>query len=471
MANVNITGSTTGNALQQLLMAEDVQPGDDPSYQLCKIIYVYHPMGAKMVEAPITIAMSKKREIYIPNSPETLIKDAFEREWKKLGCDKHIANVMHLKRIYGIAAIAYGAKDFPTDRPMQPDQLANVELYFNAFDPLNTAGSLVLNQDPNSPDFQKTHSISVQGKAYHRSRTCIVLNESPVYIAYTNSAFGYVGRSVFQRALFPLKSYIQSMITNDLVIRKAGVLIAKMKQPGSIVDNLTKKFMGQKRDLIAEAEQGNVISVGETEDVQTLNLNNTDTAIGTARTNIIEDIASSANMPPKLLLANGYASILANGTEDFKSTMQYIDSIREEMEPLYEFFDRIVQLRAWNPEFYATIQAQFPEYAGIGYTQALYKWKNDFTAKWPSLQEEPESDKADAEKVKLDAIVSIYEKLSANLDPENKAKLTEWVMDNVNSMKTMFTDPLNLDIEALMNYEPPQPEMGGEEGGENDKAE
>jgi hypothetical protein len=244
-------------------------------------------------------------------------------------------------------------------------------------------------------------------------------------------------------------------------------LVAMMKQPGSIVDNLTKKLMGQKRDLIAEAEQNNVISIGETEKVETLNLNNTDTAIGVARTNIIEDIASSANMPPKLLLANGYASILANGTEDFKSTMQYIDSIRGEMQPLYEFLDAIVQIRAWNPDFYKTIQAQFPEeYGGVGYTQAFYKWKNDFTAKWPSLQEEPESDKADAEKVKLDAIVAIYEKLSANLDPENKAKLTEWVMDNVNAMKTMFTDPLALDIEALAAYEPPQPEMPGEGGGD-----
>jgi hypothetical protein len=464
MSNVTISGSAAGNALQSLLMADDVQPGDEPSYQLCKIIYLYHPMGAKMVESPITIAMSQRREISIPKSPETLVKDAYWKEWAKLGCDNLIANVMHIKRIYGVAAVAYGAEGVPTEHAIPPDEIANLNLYFNVFDPLNTAGSLVLNQNPNSPDFQKVNQISVGGKSYNRSRTCVVLNESPVYIAYTSSAFGYVGRSVFQRALFPLKSYVQSMITNDMVITKAGVLIAKTKRPGSITDNLTSMFQKQKRDMVKEASQGNVISVDIDEQIETLNLNNTDTAIKTARTNIIEDIASSANMPPKLLLADSYASVLANGTEDFKATMQYIDALRKEMQPLYDFFDRIVQQRAWNREFYATIQAQFPEeYGSVGYTQAFYTWKNDFSAVWPSLQEEPESDKADAEKVKLDAIQGVVEKLSPHLDPENLATLIEWAADNINENKIMFTNPLNLDIEALKAYTSPDP-MGGMDG-------
>ena len=464
MSNVNITGSSAGNALQQLLMADDVVPGDEPSYQLCKTIYLYHPLGAKMVESPITIAMSERRDVSIPNSPESAIKDAYWKEWNKLKCDEHIANIMHLKRIYGIAAIVYGIKGVPTDRAIDPDTLAESDLYFNALDPLNTAGSLVLNQDPNAPDFQKVHTVVSGGHAYHRSRTCVVMNEAPVYIAYSSSAFGYVGRSVFQRALFPLKSFIQSMITNDMVITKAGVLIAKTKAPGSIVDNITAGFFKQKRDLLKEANQGNVINIDVDEDIETLNLNNTDTAIGAARTNIIEDIASSANMPPKLLLANGYASVLANGTEDFKATMQFIESIRKEMQPLYDFFDAIVMRRAWNRAFYETIQAQFPEYAGIGYTQAFYSWKNDFAAVWPSLQEEPESDKADGEKVKLDAIVNVVEKIGAQLDPENKATLIEWAADNINENKIMFANPLVLDIEALKAYTPPQPPQPGEGG-------
>jgi len=462
-SSISITGSIAGNALQTLLMAEDIQPGDSPSYELCKTVYLYHPMGSKMVDSPLTIAMSKARNISVPDGPEEKIVEAFEREWKKLKCDFHIKNVMRQKRIYGIASVVYGAKGVPTDRPMDMHTLADLDIYFNVLDPLNTAGSLVLNQNPNSPDFQKVHNITAAGQAYHRSRACVVLNEEPIYIAYSSSGFGFVGRSVFQRALFPLKSYIQSMITNDLVITKAGVLIAKTKQPGSIIDNLTASFMRQKRDMIKEAVQGNVISIAMDESVESLNLNNIDTAIGTARTNIIEDIASSANMPPKLLLANGYASILANGTEDFKSTMQFIDSLREDMQPLYDFFDPIVMYRAWNPEFYKTIQAQFPEYQGVGYTEAFYRWKNSFTAIWPSLQEEPESDKADADKVKLDAIKDILETLHSKIDPENQALLIKWAADNINQNKVMFSTPLDLDFEALAEYEPPPPGQEQEE--------
>jgi len=467
MADISINGSSVGNALQTLLMADDVQPGDEPSYQLCKTIYIFHPMGAKMVEAPITIAMSQKREVSIPNSPETLIKDAYWKEWDRLKCDLHIYNAMRIKRIYGISAVVIGAEGVPTNHPIPNDQLADLKIYFNVLDPLNTAGSLVMNQDPNAPDFQKSSSVSTGGKAYHPSRCCIVLNEDPVYLGYSTSAFGFVGRSVFQRALFPLKSFIQSMITNDLVITKAGVIIAKTKQPGSIIDNISSAFMRQKRDIVKEASQGNVISIAIEEAIETLNLNNTDSALGAARNNIIEDIASSANMPPKLLLANGYASVLANGTEDFKSTMQYIDSIRKEMQSLYDFFDRIVQRRAWSPAFYQTIQAQFPEYKTIGYTQAFYKWVNDFSSIWPSLQEEPESDKADVEKVKLDAIKDVVEKLAPLLDPENKATLIEWAADNINENKHMFANPLNFDMDALRAYVPPEPVQGGEQG--NDK--
>ena len=463
MASVNVTGSAVGNALQELLMSSDIQPGDDPSYQLCKTIYLYHPMGAKMVENPVKVAMSKPRDISIPSSPEALVRDAYLKEWNALKCDEFIRNAMHIKRTYGIAAVIVGAEGVPTDRPISPENFASLKIYFNVLDPLNTAGSLVLNQDPNAPDFQKANTVVSQGKPYHPSRSCVILNEAPIYISYTSSAFGFVGRSVFQRALYPLKSFIQSMITNDIVIVKAGVLIAKTKQPGSIVDNFMGSLLSQKRQLIKDAVQGNVINVSIDESVETLNMNNTDTAMGAARTNIIEDIASAANMPSQLL-KDGYASFLANGTEDFKSTMQYIDSIREEMQPLYDFFDRIIQRRAWNPEFYATIQAQFPEYKNTGYTQAFYSWVNDFQAVWPSLQEEPESDKADVEKVKLDAITAIIDKLIPHLDPENKATLIEWAADNINENKIMFANPLNLDIEALKAYEPPE-QGGGIPGG------
>ena len=117
------------------------------------------------------------------------------------------------------------------------------------------------------------------------------MNEEPIYIHYTSSAFGFVGRSVYQRALFPLKSFIQSMITDDMVTRKAGVLIAKIKPAGSIIDKTMAAMTGLKRNILKDAETNNVISIGQDDSVEAINMQNTDTAMTVARKNLLENIA------------------------------------------------------------------------------------------------------------------------------------------------------------------------------------
>ena len=456
-ATLDITGSNLGTSLTQLLMSDEIVPGSDVSYELCKQIYLYHPLGKKMAEKPISIAMSQKRNISVPNSPEDIIKEAFDREWQAIGADKHIFNVMRTSRIYGIASVAYGADGIPSDKPIDPKELAGMDLFFNILDPLNTAGSLVLNQNPNSADFQKHAAISIAGQSYHRSRSCTMMNEEPIYIHYTSSAFGFVGRSVYQRALFPLKSFIQSMITDDMVTRKAGVLIAKIKPAGSIIDKTMAAMTGLKRNILKDAETNNVISIGQDDSVEAINMQNTDTAMTVARKNLLENIASAADMPAQMLNNETFAEGFGEGQEDAKSVVQYIDYIRTEMQPLYEYFDKIVQARAWNAEFYKTIQAQFPEYKKIPYTKAFFDWKNSFAAKWPSLLIEPESELIKVEDVRLKAIIAMIEVLLPTLDPDNKSRMVEWAATNFNEQKLLFKQPLLLDYEALAEYEPPDP--------------
>jgi hypothetical protein len=61
--------------------------------------------------------------------------------------------------------------------------LPDLNISFNILDPLNTSGSLVLNQNPNAMDFMKYQQIAVNGTAYHPSRTVTVTNERPIYLA------------------------------------------------------------------------------------------------------------------------------------------------------------------------------------------------------------------------------------------------------------------------------------------------
>lgn len=459
-------GSKVTPELMALLAVEEIQPGSAPSYEICKTIFAYHPLGAKMAEAPIEAAQSQEREISIPAGPEDQLRNAFIGEWQsigKIGADAIILNLMRTSRIYGIASVVAGAPDVPAEEPLPANRLHELDLYFNVLDPLNTAGSLTLNQDPNSPGFQKPQVVSAAGQPYHSSRTLTMLNEQPLYIEWTSSAFGFVGRSVYQRALFPLKSYVQTMITDDKIAEKAGLLVMKMQSPGAMVDQQTRGWFGMKRNTLKGAKTGNVISIGLDESIESIDLKNLRDAAEFARNNILKNIATAAKMPAVLINQETLAEGFGEGSEDAKMIAAYIDRVRIDMQPAYRYFDDIVMRRAWGPEFYKTIQAQFPEYRDIPYDTAFYEWKNSFKAVWPNLLVEPDSEKVKVDDTILKSAIAAFEVLVPVLDPENKAIAAMWLAAVINERKQMFSSPLDLDKEALESYVPPTPPQLPEE--------
>jgi hypothetical protein len=86
---------------------------------------------------------------------------------------------------------------------------------------------------------------------------------------------------------------------------------------------------------------------------------------------------------------------------------------------------------------------------------------NSFRAEWPNLLKEPDSELSKGEKVKLDGIVQMLQTLLPAVDPENKARLIQWAIDNCNDMKLLFGAALEFDMDALMAYVPPEPEAAG----------
>ena len=459
----SLGGLSENSALLKILAAEDIAPGSRPSYQLCKTIYNFHPLGAKIVEAPVRLAQSQKREISVPGGPETRLIQAFQREWEVIGGknvngseisgDTIIRNLVVTSGIYGIASLIVGERGKTnSEAPLDLDALADADLYFNVLDPLNTAGSLVLDQDPNSPDFQKARSVRVGNRTYHPSRTVILMNEMPVYLEFTDAAFGFSGRSRYQRALYPLKTFVQTMITDQYVAIKIGLLIAKMKTPGSIVNNRIMNFFGIKRSQLQGGITGNVLSIGDEEAIESLNFQNLEGPAAMVRDNALKNIAMAAGMPAKLLQQEEMIGGMAEGTEDAKASAHYVDGVREEMEPAYRFMDRLVMRRAWSQDFYKTIQADFPEYKKVPYDTAFCDWQNSFEAKWPNLLEEPDSEKMQAEEIRFKSAVAVYEVITPNLDPENKANATAWLADEVNSRRELFTSKLDIDVDALAKF-------------------
>lgn len=456
MSTIIERGANLGNALQSLLVAGDITPGDSAGYELCKTIYLHHPHGSKIVDRPLVLAISKPRNLTVPGcaGDGTDLIEAFEKQWQADECNEHLLNVGRLARIYGPASIGVVVKDDDTELPLDFKTLAKATMSYNEWDPLNTSGSLVFNQDPNALDFQKTSGVRVSGKVYDRSRVVVIQHENPLYIAYESSGYGYTGRSAFQRALLPLKQFIHVMAANGMVALKAGVLIAKIQQPSSAVDRIMAGFIGNKRQLVKEAETGNVISISTDEEIETLDLQNVDDAINAVRRNIIEDIAAGAGMPAKLLLEDTFAVGFGEGTEDSKAIAQYLMTVRDWLKPIYDFLDRCTMHRAWNEEFYAVMQEKYPdEYAGVEYATAFAEWQNAFLAQWPNLLEETDAEKAESEKVTLEAIVSVFEILAAELPPTEKAKLIDWVANNLNEKTHLFSSPLELDILAIADFQ------------------
>lgn len=461
-------GSCSHSELMALLDSDDIQPGSQAGYQTCKTVYLYHPLGGKMVDRPIKMAMNEARTIHVAQSfgLEQRLRDAFEREWKALGANQHIANAARIARIYGVSAVAMLVDNQQASEALDYRTLYKHNISFNILDPLNTAGSIVLNQDPNAKDFQKVEGIRVAGKPYHKSRCVVMQNEDPIYLAYNAAAFGFNGRSVYQRALFPLKSFIQTMRTDDMVSVKGGLLVTKIQGPSSVVNNMMQKLSGIKRMMLKRGKTGEVLQIGDKDNIESIDLSNLEKPLDSARNHILENIAAAADMPAIILNSETFAQGFGEGTEDARSVAVYIDNIREWLDPLYAFFVRVCQYRAWSIEFFQSLRADFPE---LKNTYSLYfsTWINNFEYRWPSSLKEKESEKVKVDETRFKAIVSMLEVLLPQLaaDHDNRATLIDWACENANANENLFPQRLNLDYDSLKENPPPEPPKAEEPGG------
>lgn len=461
-------GSCSHSELMALLDSDDIQPGSQAGYQTCKTVYLYHPLGGKMVDRPIKMAMNEPRTIHVAQSfgLEQRLRDAFEREWKALGANQHIANAARIARIYGVSAVAMLVDNQQASEALDYRTLYKHNISFNILDPLNTAGSIVLNQDPNAKDFQKVEGIRVAGKPYHKSRCVVMQNEDPIYLAYNAAAFGFNGRSVYQRALFPLKSFIQTMRTDDMVSVKGGLLVTKIQGPSSVVNNMMQKLSGIKRMMLKRGKTGEVLQIGDKDNIESIDLSNLEKPLDSARNHILENIAAAADMPAIILNSETFAQGFGEGTEDARSVAVYIDNIREWLDPLYAFFVRVCQYRAWSIEFFQSLRADFPE---LKNTYSLYfsTWINNFEYRWPSSLKEKESEKVKVDETRFKAIVSMLEVLLPQLaaDHDNRATLIDWACENANANENLFPQRINLDYDSLLDNPPPEPPKAEDPGG------
>ena len=158
-------------------------------------------------------------------------------------------------------------------------------------------------------------------------------------------------------------------------------------------------------------------------------------------------------MPVKLLTQESFAEGFGEGSEDAKAVARYMDRLRETMDPVYRFLDRIVMHRAWTPPFFKSLRRKFPEkYGDMTYREAFYEWANCFLAVWPSYLREPDSDQVKVDDTKMKAAISIFQILDINFDPENRVRLVHWLADAITNNKLLYSSPLEVDYDVLRDH-------------------
>ncbi|ENA9695578.1 DUF1073 domain-containing protein [Salmonella enterica subsp. enterica] len=456
MAEIQISNTELTSQLMEILQSDDIEAGTDVGYQTCKLIWQYHPLGGKLVEKPITMALCKPRRYELETDPQGRVVKQFEETWNRIKIEEKIRNFFFVSRCYGAASVGVGTRSLGSSVPLPDFGLKEDDVFINVWDPLNSAGSAVTSQDPNDPEFQAAKkTLEINGKRWHPSRTQIVFNGTPIYLEYQSSAFGFTGRSVFQRILYPLKSFIGTMTADDLVAEKCGVLVAKTKQNGSVASGVIARAMGRKRENVKLARNKGVLSIGTEENIESLNLQNIDKALETSRNDIIANIAAGSDVPAILLKDEAFANGFGEGAEDSKAISQYIDGVREGIDPVMAFFENVVQYIAWSEEFYNALKAEFPDIITEDYKTTFYRWRSEFSASWVELVEEPPAKQQESDNKAVEGATKVYDSLVDKLDPVNKAALAEWLANVLNNTITYGEDPLILDIDSLSSYEPP----------------
>lgn len=442
--------------LMQILGSEAIKPGSDVGYQLCKLLWQFHPLGGKLVEKPINMAMCKPRSYNVETDPDERVVRQFREVWERMGINDKIKNLFYLSRCYGAAAIGVGTDGVSCKESLPTFGLREEDVYINVWDPLNAAGSMVTDQNPNSRYYQQANAtLKISSKSWHPSRTQKLFNGTPIYLEYQNSAFGFTGRSVFQRVLYPMKSYISTMVANNLVAKKSGVLVSKVKQNGSVASGIMAAATGKKRENVKIAENEGVLSIGTEDDIQSLNLQNIDKALSTSRDNIISDIAAGSDVPAILIKEEAFSNGFGEGKEDSKAISQYIDGVRQAIEPVMDYFERLVRYIAWSEEFYESIKNDFPDIITDDYQTTFRLWEREFDAQWQELVGESPDKRRESDSKVVQQAAGLFAVMAPQLDPENRAMAAEWLASVTNATETYGNSPIIIDKEALSKYQPP----------------
>lgn len=430
------------------------------NWQLCQLIWRFHPLGSTLIDMPITKALARGREITIQAAPDAVLKRFIEVS-ERVNEDQLVSDTMATSKAYGKAAIIVGQRDQPLDKTLDITTL-NEMTFFNVIDPLSISGNSQ-NQDPNRQGFlqprgeaQSLRMITVAGVQYNSSRFSEFFNpfEKLLYLNFNQSALSYAPPSVFERPFVSL----QDLLENDNAVRTinqkiAAIIHKKEFAEQSFLEKANRSVLGKIVSDIKNLFSGGVAVINTSEEISGIDLAHNAELLRTNRDIILASIAqaSSDGIPVSMLKnaleTKGFGSGEPEKTNEDENILKH----QKHLASIYHFFDPFIQRMAWNDkDWYRSIQKQYPEYQNIPQNRAIQMWKSSFTWEWNPISEPTEKEKTDDAKAKSDIMGALLMTAqSMQLPPETQLGLFQSYVENINDLG-ILPDKFQFDADDVL---------------------
>ena len=412
--------------------------------------------GKKVTGTMPDLSFSAKRKIIIENAPEEAVT-RFEQVAKEINLEDSVKQISINARTFGTGYFSVSITGKPIDRHVTIAEVQENDLRILPLDPILISGSET-ERDPESVKFMELKYIYVGGKKAHHTRAGYIYNTPPIYNLYTPANYAFGGLSVFENIadileMMPtLREGIQRLISK-------GSLLMIQADRGSVASGLGEAEIEQTvANYLSTADNFGTLLLDRKHDAKFFGFegaSEVDTLFELIRKNINIGVHDT---PASLMLDQSMANGLSEGSEDMKSVLMCLDSYRYTLIPVYKMADRYVMMKAWTPQFFATMQEKYPqEFAGKQYFETIYSWMSAFEFEFGNPYPETQLAKTTRHGLYMELLQSA-KSLGANLEDIEK---------NLNE-EGIFTNKLTLDEN---NIEQESNGWGFSSGGNNQEEE
>ena len=401
------------------------------TYQECKSIYRYFPLGKRLASALPNYAMSAERELIFKDMPPELAEE-FKKAEKKLNINSLIRQTCIYSRIYGLSALYAVSDNITSSEPLTIRHVWNNGISFNVLDPLNIAGYYV-SQNANLVNYQKVENIRIQGgDVCARNRATIIFNDIPLFIQFNPSSFSFTPPSIYQNMTGLIKSWNRCLIALERLATKAASIVVKSNSL-SHASGINYGAIQKNLQLIRNMENDGIAGLdekGQIEFFQLTGVEEIDKICQQINTSLMMALSDT---PSALLLDKNLSNGLNDGTEDMKAIVMSVDNFRRlALSPLYDFTDPYVMTYAFNEDFINKMKTMYKsDFSKYGTFELLTIFKQAFSFKWGNLYPEPEEQKTQNKLTKLELLQKAKELGANQNDIENELNTMEIFKTNI----------------------------------------